>query len=96
MARALGARLAWALMPKRIGGMPNLLAAVLRTNCWRPTTRCPIPSGRYDNPPGLAGIVHDFSGADFARRLPARALSARPCRAAEMVVAAAALAAVLR
>ena len=48
-------------MPGRLPACPNLARHLLRTNCWRPTTPCPTPSARCANPPGLAGIVHDFT-----------------------------------
>jgi leucyl/phenylalanyl-tRNA--protein transferase len=51
---------AWALSPKRIRGLPNLL-----TLCFdeflAPDYALPDPERAADEPPGLAGIVHDLS-----------------------------------
>src|SRR6202142_4457782 len=55
---ALG--IGWSLMPGRIGGLPNL---------WRlcfdeflaPDYALPDPERALENPPGLAGIVHEFT-----------------------------------
>src|SRR5262249_40159353 len=52
--------IAWALSPKRIRGLPNLL-----TLCFdeflAPDYALPEPDRAADEPPGLAGIVHDLS-----------------------------------
>ena len=55
---ALG--LAWALSPKRIRGVPNLLGLCIRE--WlAPDYAQPDPERALDQPPGLAGIVHDLT-----------------------------------
>ena len=55
---ALG--LAWALMPQRIRGVPNLLRLCVRE--WlAPDYALPDPGRALARPPGLAGIVHDLS-----------------------------------
>lgn len=51
---------AWALMPKRIGGLPNLGKLWLR-ELLSPDYALPDPERALDHPYGLAGIVHDFS-----------------------------------
>jgi hypothetical protein len=51
---ALG--LAWALMPSRIAGVPNLLRL-----CLREFLALPDSERTLDAPAGLAGIVHDFN-----------------------------------
>jgi leucyl/phenylalanyl-tRNA--protein transferase len=55
---ALG--LAWALSPQRIRGVPNLLRLCL-DEFLAPDYALPDPEGTADQPPGLAGIVHDLS-----------------------------------
>lgn len=55
---ALGA--AWALMPARISGLPNLLK-LCATEFLAPDYALPDPAHAFANPPGLAGIVHDLS-----------------------------------
>ena len=55
---ALG--LAWALMPSRIAGVPNLLRLCLR-EFLAPDYALPDPERTLDSPPGLAGIVHDLT-----------------------------------
>jgi len=55
---ALG--LAWALMPSRIAGVPNLLRLSLR-ELLAPDYALPDPEHTLEQPPGLAGIVHDFT-----------------------------------
>lgn len=56
--RVLG--LAWALMPRRIGGVPNLLRLCFQE--WlAPDYALPDPARAFDRPPGLAGIVHELS-----------------------------------
>src|SRR5579885_1415444 len=55
---ALG--LAWALMPSRIAGVPNLLRLCAR-ELLAPDYALPDPEHTFAQPPGLAGIVHDFS-----------------------------------
>jgi leucyl/phenylalanyl-tRNA--protein transferase len=52
--------LAWGLMPKRIGGVPNLLRLCFN-ELLAPDHALPDPERAFDHPPGLAGIVHDFS-----------------------------------
>ena len=51
---------AWALMPSRIGGLPNLLRLCAR-ELLAPDYALPDPEHALNSPPGLAGIVHDFS-----------------------------------
>ncbi len=51
---------AWALAPKRIGGLPNL-ARLCFEELLAPDYALPDPERALDNPPGLAGIVHDLS-----------------------------------
>jgi leucyl/phenylalanyl-tRNA--protein transferase len=55
---ALG--LAWALMPSRIRGVPNVLRLCAR-ELLAPDFALPDPERAYDHPPGLAGIVHDLT-----------------------------------
>jgi leucyl/phenylalanyl-tRNA--protein transferase len=55
---ALG--LAWGLMPARIGGLPNL-ARLCLAEFLAPDYALPDPERALDNPPGLAGIVHDLT-----------------------------------
>src|SRR5512140_534327 len=55
---ALG--LAWGLMPSRIGGLPNLLRLCAR-ELLAPDYALPDPEHTLSSPPGLAGIVHDFT-----------------------------------
>lgn len=55
---ALGA--SWACMPGRIGGLPHL-ARMLATEWLAPDYALPDPEAALAEPPGLAGIVHDFS-----------------------------------
>lgn len=55
---ALG--LAWALMPSRIGGLPGLLRLSF-DELLAPDFALPDAERARDNPPGLAGIVHDLS-----------------------------------
>jgi len=55
---ALGA--AWALVPKRIGGLPNLARLYVR-ELLSPDYALPDPEAAFADPPGLAGIVHDLS-----------------------------------
>ena len=55
---ALGA--AWALVPSRIAGVPNLLRLWGR-EFLAPDYALPDPEHTFAQPPGLAGIVHDFS-----------------------------------
>ena len=54
----------WSLMPKRIGGMPNLLKLCLR-ELLAPDHALPDPERAFGNPAGLAGIMHDFSMANL-------------------------------
>jgi leucyl/phenylalanyl-tRNA--protein transferase len=51
---------AWALRPSRIGGVPNLLRLCAR-ELLAPDYALPDPEHALDSPPGLAGIVHDFT-----------------------------------
>src|SRR3954462_460141 len=55
---ALG--VAWALMPSRIAGVPNLLRLTVR-EMLAPNYALPDPQRPLASPPGLAGIVHDFT-----------------------------------
>lgn len=55
---ALGA--AWACVPSRIGGLPNL-AVMMARELLAPDHALPDPETALANPPGLAGIVHDFT-----------------------------------
>ena len=55
---ALG--LAWSLMPRRLSGLPNL-ARLCFHELLAPDYALPDPERALENPPGLAGIVHDFS-----------------------------------
>ena len=52
--------LAWALSPKRIAGVPNL-ARLCFDEFLAPDYALPDPERALDEPPGLAGIVHDFT-----------------------------------
>src|SRR5450631_510422 len=52
--------LAWALTPQRIGGVPGL-AKLCFEELLAPDYALPEPERALENPPGLAGIVHDFS-----------------------------------
>jgi leucyl/phenylalanyl-tRNA---protein transferase len=52
--------LAWGLAPKRISGLPNLLRLCF-DEVLAPDYALPDPERAFDNPPGLAGIVHDLS-----------------------------------
>ncbi len=51
---------AWGLSPKRIGGLPNL-ARLYFHEMLAPDYALPDPERALDNPPGLAGIVHDLT-----------------------------------
>jgi len=51
---------AWALSPKRIGGVPNLLRLCF-DEFLAPDYALPDPETAADEPPGLAGIVHDLT-----------------------------------
>jgi leucyl/phenylalanyl-tRNA--protein transferase len=55
---ALG--LAWAMMPSRIRGVPNLVRLCSR-EFLAPDYALPDPERACEQPPGLAGIVHDFT-----------------------------------
>jgi len=55
---ALG--LAWALMPARIAGLPGLIRMSFN-ELLAPDYALPDPERALENPPGLAGIVHDMS-----------------------------------
>jgi leucyl/phenylalanyl-tRNA---protein transferase len=52
--------LAWALTPKRIGGVPGL-ARLCFDEFLAPDYALPDPEHALDAPPGLAGLVHDFT-----------------------------------
>jgi leucyl/phenylalanyl-tRNA--protein transferase len=52
--------LAWSLAPSRLRGMPNL-AKLCFVEFMAPDFALPDPERALDNPPGLAGIVHDFT-----------------------------------
>jgi leucyl/phenylalanyl-tRNA---protein transferase len=52
--------LAWGLSHKRISGLPNLLRLCF-DEFLAPDYALPDPERALDNPPGLAGIVHDLS-----------------------------------
>ena len=52
--------LAWALMPSRIGGLPALWRLCF-DELLAPDYALPDPERALDNPPGLAGIVHDLT-----------------------------------
>jgi leucyl/phenylalanyl-tRNA--protein transferase len=51
---------AWALMPRRIGGLPGVAHMLLRDIGTR-DGELPDPRNALASPPGLAGIVHDLS-----------------------------------
>jgi leucyl/phenylalanyl-tRNA--protein transferase len=51
---------AWAMKPNRISGLPNL-ARLWLGEMMAPDYALPDPDTALANPPGLAGIVHDFS-----------------------------------
>lgn len=51
---------AWALAPKRVGGLPNLARLCIH-ELLAPDYALPDPERALANPPGLAGIVHDLS-----------------------------------
>jgi leucyl/phenylalanyl-tRNA--protein transferase len=51
---------AWSLTPERISGLPNL-ARLCFAEFLAPDYALPDPERALDNPPGLAGIVHDLS-----------------------------------
>lgn len=51
---------AWGLAPKRIAGLPNL-ARLCFHELLAPDYALPDPERALDNPPGLAGIVHDLT-----------------------------------
>ncbi len=50
----------WALTPKRIGGVPGL-AKLCFEEALAPDYALPDPERALASPPGLAGIVHDFT-----------------------------------
>jgi leucyl/phenylalanyl-tRNA--protein transferase len=52
--------IAWALVPGRIGGVPNLLKLCFE-ELLAPDFALPDPERALDSPPGLAGIVHELS-----------------------------------
>jgi leucyl/phenylalanyl-tRNA--protein transferase len=52
--------LAWALTPSRISGLPNLFRLCF-DEFLAPDYALPDPERALANPPGLAGIVHDFT-----------------------------------
>jgi leucyl/phenylalanyl-tRNA--protein transferase len=52
--------LAWSLAPARLRGLPSL-AQMCFAEFMAPDYALPDPERVLDNPPGLAGIVHDFT-----------------------------------
>ena len=52
--------LAWSLVPKRIAGIPNL-ARMCFDELLAPDYALPDPERALNNPPGLAGIAHEFT-----------------------------------
>jgi len=52
--------LAWSLAPARVRGLPNLTRLCF-AEFMAPDYALPDPERALDNPPGLAGIVHDFT-----------------------------------
>jgi leucyl/phenylalanyl-tRNA--protein transferase len=52
--------LAWSLAPSRLRGLPALMQLCL-AEFMAPDFALPDPASARDNPPGLAGIVHDFT-----------------------------------
>ena len=52
--------IAWALMPSRIRGVPNVLRLCFR-ELLAPDYALPDPEQAFDQPPGLAGIAHDLT-----------------------------------
>jgi leucyl/phenylalanyl-tRNA--protein transferase len=52
--------LAWSLAPARLRGLPNL-AKLCLAELMAPDFALPDAERALDNPPGLAGIVHDFT-----------------------------------
>jgi leucyl/phenylalanyl-tRNA---protein transferase len=60
MAERLALGFAWALSPKRIRGVPNLLRLCF-DEFLAPDYALPDPQSAADEPAGLAGIVHDLS-----------------------------------
>ncbi len=51
---------AWALSPERIAGLPNLVRMCF-DEFLAPDYALPDPEQALDNPPGLAGIAHEFT-----------------------------------
>ena len=60
MAERWAVAIAWSLMPKRITGLPNL-ARLCFAEWLAPDRALPDPERALDNPPGLAGLVHEFT-----------------------------------
>ncbi len=60
MAKRWALGLAWAAMPSRIRGLPNLFQLCVREFLARDYA-LPDPERAFDQPPGLAGIVHDLT-----------------------------------
>ncbi len=52
--------LAWGLMPGRVAGVPNLVKLCF-DEFLSPDYALPDPERAFNQPPGLAGIVHDLS-----------------------------------
>ena len=52
--------LAWSLVPSRIGGLPHLWRLCF-DELLAPDYALPDPERALENPPGLAGIVHDLT-----------------------------------
>ena len=59
MAERLALGFAWALSPKRIRGVPNLLRLCF-DEFLAPDYALPDPQSAANEPPGLAGVVHDL------------------------------------
>jgi leucyl/phenylalanyl-tRNA--protein transferase len=60
MAERWAVAIAWGLMPKRITGLPNLVRLCFN-ELLAPDRALPDPERAIDNPPGLAGLVHEFT-----------------------------------
>ena len=84
MAERLALGFAWALSPKRIRGVPNLLRLCF-DEFLAPDYALPDPRSGVDEPPGLPGsfmTVHQLDGRFSTRLYPCT------CRPLEVVVAA--------
>jgi leucyl/phenylalanyl-tRNA--protein transferase len=60
MAERWAVAIAWGLMPKRITGLPNLVRLCFN-ELLAPDRALPDPERALNNPPGLAGLVHEFT-----------------------------------